>query len=55
MARVNNFFNDTDLAVEYIDFKSFLRETDRVLFYDAILYYIYIAVMVNVIFEWLPD
>lgn len=55
LARVNIFFEKTDLAAEYIDFESFLKETDRVLFYDVILYYLYIVVMVNVLFEWLPD
>lgn len=55
MAKVSNFFETTDLAKEYINFEGFLTETDRVLFFDIVLYYLMIMVLVNVLFAWLPN
>lgn len=53
-AETDQYFRETDLTKEYINFDHFLIRQDIMLYMDCIIYINIVVVFLNVTFAWLP-
>lgn len=52
---INSFMLDEELSASYIKFDFYLQFVDIIVNFDILIYMMLIAVMINVIFSWLPN
>ena len=50
---INNFMAQ-DLTTEYIDMQFYMNYVDFIASFDILIYMMLIAVIINVVFSWLP-